>query len=78
MGKHLCWSLFNKVAGPEACNFIKKRLYYSLFPVNFAAFLMISNFNKQLWWLLLIILDYLILHQTRTAHLCQELLDLAN
>ena len=23
-GKHLCWSLFNKVTGPEACNFIKK------------------------------------------------------
>ena len=23
---HLCWSLFNKVAGLQACNFIKKRL----------------------------------------------------
>ena len=37
--KHLCWSLFNKVAGPHTCNFIKKRLQYSCFPVNIATFL---------------------------------------
>ena len=40
-GKHLCQSLFfNKVAGlsPEACNFIKKRLWRRCFPVNFAKF----------------------------------------
>ena len=36
--KHLCWSLFNKVAGPHACNFIKKRLQYSCFPVNITPF----------------------------------------
>ena len=33
-GKHLCW--------PEACNFIKKRLYHKCFPVNFAKFLRTS------------------------------------
>ena len=26
---------FNKVAGPQNCNFIKKRLQHGLFPVNF-------------------------------------------
>ena len=31
-------SLFNKVAGPKACNFIKKRLQYKCFPVNIAKF----------------------------------------
>ena len=38
--KHLCWSLFlNKVADFQACNFIKKRLQHSCFPVNIARFL---------------------------------------
>ena len=31
-GKYLCWGLFfNKVAGHEACNFIKKRLQHRYF-----------------------------------------------
>ena len=46
-------SLFNNVAYPEAC-----------FPVNFAKLLR----TEQLRWLLLVILDYIILYQTRTAH----------
>ena len=37
--KHLCWSLFNKVAGLKACNVIDKRLQYRCFPVGFAKFL---------------------------------------
>ena len=32
-------SLFNKVAGHKACNFIKRRLQHRCFPVNFAKFL---------------------------------------
>ena len=32
-------SLFNKVAGPEAFNFITKTLHHSCFPVNIAKFL---------------------------------------
>ena len=40
--------LFNKVAVPEACNYIKKRLKYSFFPVNFAKFFRIRLFTKQL------------------------------
>ena len=32
-------SLFNKVAGPQACNFIKKRLQHKCFPVKFAKIL---------------------------------------
>ena len=31
--------LFNKVAGPQACNFNPKRLQHRCFPVNFAKFL---------------------------------------
>ena len=48
-GNHLCQSFFfNKVAGPkgfikkgaleQVCNFIKKRLWHSCFPMNFAKF----------------------------------------
>ena len=50
-------SLFNKVVGPEVqflCEFCKT------FKDTF--------FAEQLRWLLLIILDYIILYQTRTAH----------
>ena len=32
-------SLFNKLAGLKACNFIKKRLQHSNFPKNNAKFL---------------------------------------
>ena len=39
-GKHLCWSLFlNKVAGYQACNFIKKRLQDCYFLWNLLNFL---------------------------------------
>ena len=31
-------SLFNKLAGLQACNFIKKRLQHRRFPVNFVKF----------------------------------------
>ena len=50
-------SLFNKVAGPEAS-----------FPVN-SAKLLTTLFTAQLRRLLLIILGYIILYHTRTAHL---------
>ena len=32
--KYSCWSLLNKVAGLQACNFIKKKLQHRYFPVN--------------------------------------------
>ena len=39
-GKHLCQVVFfNKVAGPEPATLLKKRLWHSFFPVNFAKFL---------------------------------------
>ena len=41
-GKHLCWSLFFKGACLQPCNFIKKRLQHSCFPVKFAKFLRTS------------------------------------
>ena len=37
--------LFNKVAGVKACNFIKKRLHYTCFLVNFAKFLGAPTLN---------------------------------
>ena len=42
-GKQLRWSLFNKVAGPQACNFIKKRLQHRCVPVK------LENFYKHLF-----------------------------
>ena len=43
-GKHRCQSLFfNKVAG---CNFIKKRLNFRCFPVNFAKFFKNTFFHR--------------------------------
>ena len=36
--KNTCWSLFIKVAGLQACNFIKKRLQWRCFPANIVDF----------------------------------------
>ena len=44
--KHLCWSLFNKVAGVKAYNFIKKRLRHRCFPVNTAKIFKNSFFYR--------------------------------
>ena len=41
-------SLFNKVAGLKACNFIEKRLQHSFFPVKFTKFLRTYFFTKHL------------------------------
>ena len=39
-GKNLCWGLvFNKVAGHQACNFIKKRLQHRHFLANIRKFI---------------------------------------
>ena len=40
---------------PQACNFIKKRLWNRCFPVNFVKFLRKPFFIEHLWWLLLIL-----------------------
>ena len=50
-GKRLCQSLFfNKVAGLQACNFIKKRLRHKCFSVNFAQFLRTPFVIEHLRW----------------------------
>ena len=42
-------SLFNKVVGPQACNFIKERLQHRCFPVIHANVLRTPSFkNSQL------------------------------
>ena len=52
--KHLCHSLFfNKVAGLRPATLLKKRLWHSCFPVNFAKFLRTPFFLEHFWWLLL-------------------------
>ena len=39
-GKHLCWGLFfNKVAGHQACDFIKKRLQHRYFLAKIGRFI---------------------------------------
>ena len=58
-GKHLCWSPFNKVAGLQTCNFIKKRLKYRCFPVNFAKYLG-TPISKNIYKRLLLHLKYYI------------------
>ena len=40
-------SLFNKVGGLKTCNFIKKRLQHSCFPMNIAKFLRTSASKKS-------------------------------
>ena len=51
-GKHPCQSLFfNKVASPATL--LKKRLWHSCFPVNFAEFLRTPFLTEHLRWLLL-------------------------
>ena len=41
-------SPFNKIAGLQACNFIKNRLQYRCFPVNFVKFLR-TPILKNIW-----------------------------
>ena len=54
-GKHRCQSLFEKVAGLQACqtcNFIKKRLQHRCFPMKLAKFLrtpILKNICKRLF-----------------------------
>ena len=40
-------SLFNRVADIRACNFIKKKLQHSCFPVKFAKFFTITYFDEH-------------------------------
>ena len=48
-GKHLCWeSVFNKVAGLQACNFVKKRLQHRCYLVKFSKFLRTLFFTEHL------------------------------
>ena len=51
-------SLFNKVAGVQACNFIKKRLQHRCFPVAIAKFLRTSTLKNICEQLLLYILTH--------------------
>ena len=46
-------SLFNKVEGRHPCNFIKKRLQHSCFPVKFSKFFKNIFSIEHLRWLLL-------------------------
>ena len=45
-------SLFNKVVELKDCNFLKKRLKHSCFPVHIAKFLRTAFFTEHRWLLL--------------------------
>ena len=49
--------LFNKVAGPKACNFIKNFFHHRYFPMKFAKFLRTAYFTEHLRWLPLKIIN---------------------
>ena len=49
--------LFNDVAGPKACNFIKSKLEHRFFPMKFANFLRTPFFTEHLRWLLLKVMN---------------------
>ena len=48
MEKPVLKPLVNKVTGPEASNFIKKRLQHRCFPVNIGKFLRTPILNMEL------------------------------
>ena len=49
-GKHLYQSLFfNKVADLRLATLLKRRIWHSCFPVNFAKFLKNTFFTEHLW-----------------------------
>ena len=51
-------NLYEQKQSPQACNFIKKRLWHRCFPVNFAKFPRTPFFTEHLRWLLLYEIDY--------------------
>ena len=54
--------------GKKACNFVKKRLQHSYFPVDIAKFLR-TAFSTEHWWLFLKPEAYLENSQTSTREL---------
>ena len=56
-------SLFKKVAGLKACNFIKKRPEHRCFPVNIAKFLILLNSKNNCERLLFDFYNGSLLHQ---------------
>ena len=46
-------SLFNKIAGHQPCNYIKKRLQHNRFPAKFPKILRTNFFTEHLRWLIL-------------------------
>ena len=56
-------SLFNKVAGFKASNFVNKRLQHRCFPVNITKFLRTSFLTEHLGWLILkLIMNEIVSH----------------
>ena len=51
-------SLFNKVTGLQACNFIKRRLQHKCFHVKFAKFFRASFFTEHFRWLFVKTADF--------------------
>ena len=49
-------SLFNKYAGLQVCNFIKKRIERRCLSENITKFLRTTFFIQRAWWLTLVLL----------------------
>ena len=47
--KHQCWSLFKKIEGLKACNFIENRLQHRYFPVKFEHLILQNIFDGCFW-----------------------------
>ena len=74
-GKHLCWNLcFNKNAGLQTCNFIKKRLQHRCFLDNTAKFLRTAILRNICERLLLRVFPFMnvILHEQITSYIGSE------
>ena len=58
-GKHLRQSFFfNKVTNLRPATLLNNRLWHRCFPVNFGKLLRTPFFKEHLWWLLLLILNW--------------------
>ena len=59
---------FTKFTGKHLFQSLKKRLWYSCFPVNFVKFLRTHFFIEHLWWLLLQVLKIFWKHSRQVSH----------
>ena len=75
--ENTCWTLFNKVAVPEACSSIKKRLQHRCFPVYIAKFLR-TAILKNIYERLLLTSLFIMVFHTKHFNLGGSKIDIFN